>query len=205
MARTNMETRLQQVVNYLIENYHSDCAQAVERAAAEVTLAQQNEAYIQKFNRMVNKRLSEALIIMNCDKDCPTGNLRHVRKLIEAYHEIHGLDTDDYYGGNDIEDAETMYGVAEVEVDGDEDWMPAGDEEYDMEEGACEDGDLEDCILNSVGVGEVRKLDALCNSLGDADPLTVLDVVRELVRDGRFEVQEREPYNGYITAVLRVR
>lgn len=198
------ETRLQSIVNYLLENYRPDYANAVERAASEVTLALQNEAYTQKFSRKLNKQLTEALIMMNCDNDCSTKQLAHLRKLIESYHEIHGLDGEDYYAGNDIDDAEVVYGqVPTPEVPEEEDWMPQGEEEYDMEE-EC-GGDLCDCILDTVEIGEVRTIDAIAHEVNEEDTLAVLDAVRELVKDGYFEVREREPYNGYISSVLRVR
>lgn len=209
MARFNRQGTLQKIVDYLNENYLPDCANAVEKAGHEVALAQQGECYIQRFNRNVNKHLTEALIALNYDyeKGCPSSYLKHLRKLIEAYHEIHGLPTDDFYGGNDIEAAdEVAYGqVAPEETD---DWMPTDGEEYDVEEG-CEEGcDMEEHILNCINVGEIRSVSSLCNVIsrqtGVDDPIAILDAVKELVRQGHFEVREREPYNGTIASVMRV-
>lgn len=213
-SKDNGRTRLSVVIDYLNEAHLSDYAYAVQKAAAEVSIANKEGTIPRRFSIDVNRKLCESLIAMNSDVDCDHRNINHVRKLLENYRSIHGLPEDDFYANlpekqpdfvsyTDRPDDEVDIVVKNPEV------QPVEKGEYDANEIVPEE--LEECILCSVEVGEEISIKHLIDVLEDCceegEVLChedVIDCVKGLVAKGNFEVVKRDPYNGRPYMILRV-
>lgn len=168
---------------------------------------------------------------MNSDPNCDTRNIKHVRSLIEAYRDMNGMPTnnydlpeapeddeyEDYEEYDDVEDAGLDFtddGEADFEVEietdgemlgGTEDAMYDGSDGYDIEE--VDNIDVEECILGMVQRGGYLTYDDICSQMAECreDEVQIMDALKELVRQGYFEVSARNPYTGQIDMVQAIR
>ena len=207
-------TRLSVVIDYLNESQLTDYAYAVEKAAAEVSIAKQDGIIPRRFSVDINRKLCESLIAMNSDADCDQRNITHVRKLLENYRTMHGLPEDDFYANlpekqpdiisyNDRPDEDIDVVIKKPEIE------PIHGAEYDENEIVPEE--MQECILSAVEVGEeitikqlIRILEDCCEEGEVLKEQDVIDNVKCLIAKGNFEVVKREPYNGHPYMVLRV-
>lgn len=215
---SNQQTRLSKCVSYLQQRQLYECANAIQKAAGQVNCYQNNQLRGRSFSQLVNSKLCEALLVMNCDPHCDTRNTQHVRTLIENYREMNGMpphsydlpempvhtpavveieyEQDDNYdypedAGLDFEDH--GYEDEDVEVD------------YDIEE--VDDCDVEDCIKDMVSRGGYLSYKQICDEMAECeeDEIQIMDALKELVRAGYFEVTSRNPYTGQIDMVMCIR
>lgn len=216
----NQQTRLSKCVSYLQQCQLYECANAVAKAAGQVNCYQHGTPVREMFSQKVNSSLCKALFAMNSDPNCDTRNIKHVRSLIEAYRDMNGMPTnnydlpeapvdDEYDEYDDVEDAgldftddgEADFEV-EIETDGE---MLGGADEYDIEE--VDDVDVEECILGMVQRGGYLTYDDICSQMAECreDEVQIMDALKELVRQGYFEVSARNPYTGEIDMVQAIR
>lgn len=142
------------------------------------------------YSDKVNRKMNEALTAMYCDPNCDTRNIQHLKTLIENYREMHNM-------------PEVEVDVPQVQV-----VAPSLQHEigvYDQDE--VDDCEVENAILDMVEVGEYVSYKALCDEMAenDDDKNCIMDGLKELVRQGYLEVRQREPYNGSIEMVMRVK
>lgn len=206
MANINKEQRLLEAVNDVVNYFHSwnkrVYATAVQNAVGYVRLYESGNYGFKQFRHGVNKNLCESLYFMNCDPDCPLNLKRTVRQILENYRKMNGLPTDDFKADSgedlmvDVDTSANLIdavgtdvaeeGIAIYIIDNTE-----KGEEYYL-------SDIVDDLVNKYpdkGAYEVR--------LGFENK--VWEKVKELICHGYFEVTEREPINGAISAVRRVR
>lgn len=116
--------------------------------------------------------------------------------------EMYDDDYDDYEGGYEVDDYDyeepAVYQGADVEIAIDDDAYNAAE---------VDDDTIEDCILSMVSRGGYISYKAICDEMAEdeEDKVQILDALKELVRQGHFEVTARDPYNGQIDMVLKVR
>lgn len=192
------------VVAYLHENNQRAYATAVQNAAGRVLTHETGEMRVGNYNKKINRWLTESLFLMNSDPCCPPYVIKTTRKLIEAYREMNGMSTDDFL---------TDEGDLVVDVDKDtafsDDVAEISDELENHTDGA-------QMILDNTEVGETYLVSDIMSYLGqNSDSLGVeekiseedafLDDIKHLVEIGYFEVTAREPFNGKISEVTRVR
>lgn len=213
-SQDNGTTRLSVVINYLNEANLHDYAFAVQKAAAEVSIAKREGILPRRFSVDLNRKLCESLIAMNSDVDCEQRNITHVRKLLENYRAMHGMPEDDFYANLPEKQPDIITFDERPDEDIDaviqpKDETPVHGEEYDENEIIPEE--IEECILASVEVGEEITIKRLTELLEDCCeegevlcPQDVIDSVKSLVGKGNFEVVKRDPYNGRPYMVLRV-
>lgn len=221
----NQQTRLSKCVSYLQQCQLYECANAVSKAAGQVNCFQHGVPVREMFSQRVNSCLCKALFAMNSDPNCDTRNIKHVRTLIEAYRDMNGMPTnnydlpeapvDDEY--DEVEDAGLDFtddGEADFEVEietgdemigGAEDVTYDASDEYDIEE--VDDVDVEECILGMVQRGGYLTYDDICSQMAECreDEVQIMDALKELVRQGYFEVSARNPYTGEIDMVQAIR
>ena len=164
---------------------------AIRKAAGEVACVQKGQTWRSIYSDKVNRKMNEALIAMCSDPDCDTRNIQHLKTLIENYREMHNM-------------PEVEIDVPQVQVVAPSLQDELTPVEYDIDE--VNDCDVEDTILDLVDVGEYISFKSIVDELGetDDDKTCLMDAVKELVRQGYFEVTQREPYNGSIEMVLRI-
>lgn len=226
---SNQQTRLSKCVSYLQQRQLYECANAIQKAAGQVNCYQNNQLRGRSFSQLVNSKLCEALLVMNCDPHCDTRNTQHVRTLIENYREMNGMPSRDYdlpempvhtpavveieYDQNDEFDSPEDAGLDFEEHDYEPEDMDMADDyvedegvgEYDIEE--VDDCDVEDCIKDMVDRGGYISYDQICDEMAECeeDEAQIMDALKELVRAGYFEVTSRNPYTGQIDMVLKIR
>lgn len=224
---SSVQTRLDKCVAYLQNKQLFECAKAIEKAAGQVHCYQRQIPTYSKYSNEMNARLVESLWAMNSDPHCDTRNIKHTRSLIEAWREMNGMSPDNY----DLPPEEETHSIMQ-DVDDDtyiDEYDSYDDEEYEDEydepgayEGAdivididpeaydaeeMDDTSVEDCILSMVDRGGYLSYEAICDEMAecDEDEVTILDALKELVRQGYFEVTSRNPYTGQIDMVLKIR
>lgn len=218
---SNQQTRLSKCVSYLQQRQLYECANAVQKAAGQVNCFQNNQSRGRTFSQLVNSKLCEALLVMNCDPHCDTRNTQHVRTLIENYREMNGMPSHNYdlpakpvhapvaveveYADDDFDqydDAGLDYSDHGYE---DAEYIENEPVEYDIEE--VDDCTVEDCIKDMVDRGGYLSYEQICDEMAECeeDETQIMDALKELVRQGYFEVTSRNPYTGQIDMVLKLR
>lgn len=192
---STQSTRLDICISYLYNKALSDknlfeSINAIRKASGEVACMQNGQYWKSTYSDKVNRKMNEALTAMYCDPNCDTRNIQHLKTLIENYREMHNM-------------PEVEVDVPQVQV-----VAPSLQHEigvYDQDE--VDDCDIENAILDMVEVGEYVSYKALCDEMAenDDDKNCIMDGLKELVRQGYLEVRQREPYNGSIEMVMRVK
>lgn len=223
---SNQQTRLSKCVSYLQQRQLYECANAIQKAAGQVNCYQNNQSRGRTFSQLVNSKLCEALLVMHCDPHCDTRNIQHVRTLIENYREINGMPSHNYdlpevpvhapmaieveYADDDddydrYEDAGLDYEDHCDDYDCEEYYEEDGPMQYDIEE--VDDESVEDCIKDMVDRGGYLSYEQICDEMAECeeDETQIMDALKELVRQGYFEVTSRNPYTGQIDMVLKIR
>ena len=194
---STQSTRLDICLEYLYNKALGDknlfeSISAIRKAAGEVACMQNGQFWKSVYSDKINRKLNEALTAMCCDPNCDTRNIQHLKSLIEDYREMHNMP-----------EMEIEIPQAQVVAPSLQDELTV-DTPYDIEE--VDNCDVEDAILDLVHVGEYISFKAIADELGESeeDRVCLMDGVKELVRQGYFEVTQREPYNGGIEMVLRI-
>lgn len=192
---STQSTRLDICISYLYNKALSDknlfeSINAIRKASGEVACMQNGQYWKSTYSDKVNRKMNEALTAMYCDPNCDTRNIQHLKTLIENYREMHNM-------------PEVEVDVPQVQV-----VAPSLQHEigvYNQDE--VDDCAVEDTILDMVEVGEYVSYKALCDEMAenDDDKNCIMDGLKELVRQGYLEVRQREPYNGSIEMVMRVK
>lgn len=206
---------IDQVVAYLHENNQRSYATAVQNAAGRVITHESGQMRVGNYSRKVNKWLTEALFMMNSDPYCPDHLINITRKLIESYRQMNGMSTDDFCTdvGDVIRDidkeAPFVKNLADMvdELDGNDVGIK------DVKNGQRHSS-ADELIIQNTLVGEEYDVDAIMSFLSDQNvnvaTLNIetdkaIDVIKQLIVYGYFEVTERDPINGKILSVLRIR
>lgn len=130
---------------------------------------------------------------------------------VAEYESGDEYEMDDYDAEYDDMEYDDEYEVEEYDYDEPETYQGAdvvvniGEDDYNAEE--VDDSAVEDCILGMVDRGGYISYDAICDEMAECaeDEAQIMDALKELVRQGHFEVTSRDPYNGQIAMVLKIR
>ena len=189
-------TRLDTCIAYLYNKALADknlfeSISAIRKASGEVACVQAGQYWKSTYSDRVNRKMNEALTTMYCDPKCDPKNITHLKSLIETYREIHNM-------------PEVELDVPRVQVVAPSLQDEIVDDEYEDEVDDC---DVEDAILDQVQIGEYISYKELCNGMAEneKDKECLMDSLRSLVEQGYLEVRSRDPYNGRIELVMRVR
>lgn len=193
---STQSTRLDTCISYLYNKALADknlfeSINAIRKASGEVACMHNGQYWKSTYSDRVNRKMNEALTTMYCDPNCDSRNIAHLKALIEDYREMHNMPEVEL----DVPRAQVVAPSLQGEmVDG----------QYEVEVDDC---DVEDAILDLVQVGEYISYQSLCEEMAENanDKECLMDSLRSLVQQGYFEVRNRDPYNGRIELVMRVR
>lgn len=201
------KSRLESCVDYLYNKGFSnkllfEATNAVRKVAGEIECMKNGEYWRSRFSDRLDKCLNESLMVMCCDPECDTRNIKYLKTLIEDYREMHDMP--------EIEIAvpENQVVAPSLQNELDDEIANKGAEDDLVNEVPTQgEFDVEDEILNTTHVGEYVSFAALAEEMAEnkQDEIRILDAMKELVRQGYLEVTQREPYNGTIQMCLRVR
>lgn len=155
------------------------------------------------YNKKVNRWLTESLFFMNSDPNCPPNVIKVTRKLIESYRDMNGMSTEDFT---------TDEGDLVIDVDHDSSLEDSLSRAGDI---LADSSDNDELIIQNTEVGEEYDIDDILQFVCDNANVTVdsrlveedeaIETIKHLVELGYFEVTERDPFNGRIASVTRIR
>lgn len=188
-------SRLDTCLSYLYNKALADknlfeSISAIRKASGEVACMRNGQYWKSVYSDKINRRMNEALTTMYCDPNCDSHNIQHLKSLIEDYRAMHNMPEVEL----DVPQVQVVAPKLQDEINS-----------YDCNE--VDDCDIEDNILDLVQVGEYISFANLCDEMAECeeDKVCLMDSLKELVRQGYFEVRQREPYNGSIEMVMRVK
>lgn len=206
MTNINKQQRLVEAVNDVVNYFHGWnkklYATAIQNAVGYVSLYESGNVGFRQYRHGINKNLCESLYFMNCDPSCPVALKKTVRQILENYRKMNGLPTDDFKSdsGEDLM----------IDIDASADLIDAVGTDIAEE-------DIAIYIIENTEKGEEYYLSDIVDDLVNKYPNKrayevrlgfenkVWEKVKELICHGYFEVTEREPINGAISVVRRVR
>ena len=192
---STQSTRLDICLSYLYNKALSDknlfeSINAIRKASGEVACMQNGQYWKSTYSDKINRRMNEALTAMYCDPNCDTRNIQHLKTLIENYREMHDM--------------------PKVELDTPQVQVVAPSLQHEIgvyDQNEMDDCDVENSILDMVEVGGYISYKSICDEMAenDNDKICIMDALKELIRQGYLEVRQREPYNGSVEIVMRVK
>ena len=192
---STQSSRLDKCLDYLYNKALADknlfeSIGAIRKASGEVACMQSGQYWKSTYSDRINRMMNEALTAMYCDPSCDSRNIQHLKSLIEDYRAMHNMPEVEL----DVPQVQVVAPHLQDEINS-----------YDCNE--IDDCDIEDNILDLVQVGEYISFANLCAEMAECeeDKACLMDSLKELVRQGYFEVRQREPYNGSIEMVMRVK
>lgn len=176
-------------VQYFNEHYYPKHAQAIEKAASMLIESYKNNQQLGVYSKSVHRYLNESLFMLNSDKKVNPSLTQYSSLLSEEYG--------NYGRGINVNDTVDDFDLGQIEDD-----LP----EYDADE-VRKEGAYEDFIKTNTSKGEFYGIDEMTKEVTDSieEEDEFLESLKFLIKQGYFEVTERDIINGHILEIRRVR